>query len=273
MRLMLAIAAIGLLFPVSQLSAVDHAFATAGASGENLPSSISNSGPLSASVHYDSTTDPHWNGSSNSIVGDASVNADILLQQIELKAKASASGVIGDPSSGGANATWRDHITLSNPQGILIPNGAHVYYLVDVGSGTLSGTSSVSFSSQGTTNGDTVFTQFQEDTPGSYGPYAPLPSGSLSLSEVMSFGVDFQMSLAVSAAVPTGAGDFSHTATFVAFVVGDANGNPVSGLDTLVFTGDSGFVYPVQAVPEPSTALLLVIGTALLAWRRLGIRK
>jgi hypothetical protein len=270
---MLAIAAIGLVFPVSQLSAVDHAFATAGASGENLPSSISSSGPLSASVHYDSTTDPHWNGSTNSIVGDASVNADISLKEISLKVKASASGVIGDPSSGGGNATWMDHITLSNPQGILIPNGAHVFYEVSLGSGTLSGTSSASFNTQGTSNGNTVFTQFQENTPGTYGPYAPFASGPLFLSEVMTFGMDFQMSLAVSAAVPTGAGDFSHTATFVAFVVGDANGNPVSGLDTLVFTGDSGFVYPVQAVPEPSAALLLVIGTALLAWRRLDIQK
>ena len=251
----------------------DHAFASASGhvfdqDQEAILADQSNAGPTAAQAAINAS------GSGGFITASAGVTS--TNGAIELRAGAqSQTGMIGSEaieSSGGATARWTDVLRLDNPDLVDVSVlGTAFFFFVTGCSGTLGSNGEADFGVQ----------LFDDMRLTHFAGAGEQHASSLFKVEGVAFApigdilppMFLEMFVAVSVSAPEGTSafaDFSHTATLGTIYIGDANGNFLPGTENIHLIGESGVVYDVRpfTVPEPSTAVLALIGLVFVAVRR-----
>jgi hypothetical protein len=265
--LALALAAAG-LFPAR--AARGSAFVDAFAESWDYPPGVTVSdqhtgtfGPVTASA----------GGSNGNASGSASVSIETfngkqhigLHAQGQASAPSSASSEVPLPNGGGT-AQWIDELHANNDDLTQVSLGQTYFTFTPSLEGSTSGESTGSLEVELLGTGKSL------SASGELRFTLPVTTfGLTSTGQVVDNFLPVPLSMTLQAhalALPGGSAsaDFSHTALLNVYL-SDAAGNPLAAPPHISLVGESG-TYDLQPLPEPTTALALVIPIALLSRRR-----
>jgi hypothetical protein len=178
-----------------------------------------------------------------------------------------------------ASASWSDNLgygsTAIVDPGFLSLN-PYLYFVTRV-SGSIDNKATGNFTLTVVSNDGTETFQDTVDLQGPNGFSGPvvlrLPANALLPYGGPDRPAEFALNMTIYGGVDVdgnpGVSDFTHTVEFQSIYIADANGNPIPGSENIVVVGDNG-PYPMSAVPEPETWMLLVGGLPILLARYVG---